>query len=330
MNPIGDREMSAPTQKKARTSGGQQAASESEIFLYEGGDVAKDLKTSLTRVRVGPQVTEIPNRAFRGFDKLVDAEFNEGLKGIGEQSFCDCRSLRKVTLPSSVTGLDNRAFLYCSSLIELQLNEGLEVIGEGAFFGCTALRSVTIPSTVTELGGGAFYNCTNLIEVQLKEGLEVIGTNEFAYCEALRSVTIPSTVTELGGGPFEDCCNLSEAIFLNGKRLLNQEFFSRGFQRDDQGLLNQGAVDEMLFVDHYGDRMFAFADCPLTTVKISIGLAVTERMARLPRDCMMSIEKRIRNLSRLEVQQDGNVLACFPVVRRPLGDEAEDSEDEAE
>jgi len=52
-------------------SGDQPATTEPEVFLlYEGGEVAEDLRISLTRVRFGPQVTEIPNGAFRGCDKL--------------------------------------------------------------------------------------------------------------------------------------------------------------------------------------------------------------------------------------------------------------------
>ena len=39
-------------------------------------------------------------------------------------------------------------------------------------------------------------------------------------------------------------------------------------------------------------------------------------MTRLPEECRLSIARRIRALHRLELTQDGNVLACFPVVRR--------------
>ncbi|EJK73352.1 hypothetical protein THAOC_05029, partial [Thalassiosira oceanica] len=79
--------------------------------------------------------------------------------------------------------------------------------------------------------------------------------------------------------------------------------------REEQGLLDQEALDEMLF-DEDGD--FAFCSCPLTTVKISIW-SVTERMARLPHKCMLSVEEKIHNMRRLELQQDGEVLACFPI-----------------
>ena len=54
-------------------------------------------------------------------------------------------------------------------------------------------------------------------------------------------------------------------------------------------------------------------------------------MASLPRACRLSVEERIHNSSRLELQQDGNVLASFPVVSRAPGDVSEDdSEDEAD
>ncbi|EJK75084.1 hypothetical protein THAOC_03207, partial [Thalassiosira oceanica] len=213
----------------------------------------------------------------------------------------------------------------CFELVELQLNEGLEIIGQGAFENCKSLRSVAVPSTVTVLYNLAFCDCSNLVEVQLNEGLGFIGGGAFHTCTALRSVTIPSTVTKLGRYAFAHCTSLSEVIFLNDKRLLNQEFFTCGFRREEQGLLDQEALDEM-FYDEDGD--FAFLSCPLTTVKISISSTVSERMAKLPRECMLSVEEKIHNLRRLDLLPDGDILVCFPVVRMAAGDEADDDQDD--
>ena len=117
-------------------------------------------------------------------------------------------------------------------------------------------------------------------------------------------------------------------ILLGGERLLNQEFLTCGVFSEEKGLLNRGALNEMLFD---GDRNFAFSGCPLTRVKISVSWALSERMARLPPECRVFIEERIRNLRRLELTQDGNVLAWFPVVRKVHDDEAEnDSDNEIE
>ncbi|EJK57122.1 hypothetical protein THAOC_22870, partial [Thalassiosira oceanica] len=338
----------------------QRAASQPEVFLlYEGGEVTEDLRRSLTHVRVGPQVKEIPNGAFRGCDTLIDLQLNEGLQVIGARAFHGCTSLIKLQFNEGVTKLGRFAFAECSSLIELHLKEGLQVIGGGAFYGCkalrsvtlpsgvtdleatfcgctnlaevclneglriigdytfklcTVLRSVTIPSNVVELGNEAFSNCGNMFNVRLNEGLQIIGTGAFFDCTALRTVALPSTVTELGTYAFHSCSNLSEVILLSGERLLNQEFVDCGFHRGV--LLDQGAMKEMLFVE---GRHFAFDGCPLTTVKISIPWAVTERMERLPQDCMLPIEERIHSLRLLEQLQDGEILACFPVVRTAAG-----------
>ena len=77
--------------------------------------------------------------------------------------------------------------------------------------------------------------------MQLNEGLRIIGSRAFQYCTALRSVAIPSTVTGLGALTFCECSNLSEVIFLDGKRLLRQEFFSSGIFSEGRGLINQEA-----------------------------------------------------------------------------------------
>jgi len=98
----------------------QQAASEPEGFLlYEGGEVAEELRSSLTHVRIAPHVNEIQNDVFSGCDTLIDLQLNEGLQVIGA-----------------------RAFHGCTSLIKLQFNEGLRNIGESAFHDCKSLPNL--------------------------------------------------------------------------------------------------------------------------------------------------------------------------------------------
>ena len=362
--------MSAPMQKKAKISGGNLAATEPEGFLlYEGGRVAEDRRSELTRVRIGAHVSRIEDGAFQGCINLIDVQLNEGLQTVGVGAFSGCTALRIVNMPSTVTKLGDKAFGDCINLAELQLNEGLQFFGDGTFAGCAALQSVTIPSTVTKLGLlafflcknladvhfnegllhigehafrkctalhitlpstvakvgiGAFGSCSNLTEVQFNEGLQNIGGEAFRDCTALQSVTIPSTVQVVAGRAFYDCRNLSEVIFLGGETLLNQEFFARGIFSEELGLLNEGALYEFVFGE---DGDFAFCRCPLTRVKISISWALSEQMVRLPPNCRVPVEERIRNLPRFELLQDGNVLACFPVVSRSPGVEADDDSD---
>ena len=313
---------------------GDQLTASEPFFLYEGGMVSEVLKQNLTRVCVAPHVTEISGGAFNRCINLAEVQLNEGLRIIGMSAFVGCTALQSVTLPSSVTELRCNAFCHCFNLAEVHWNEGLRTIGACAFEQCRSLRSAIMPSTVTELGYGAFIACGNLAEVQLNEGLQIIGKSAFFSCWALQSVTIPSTVNELCRWAFYDCgSNLSEMILLGGEGLFNQEFLDRG-NFSEEGLLNQVAIREFFFNEDF-KREHAYGDCPLDAVKISFSWALAERMARLPHECRVSVEEGIRNLirdlCRLELMQDGTVLACFPVVSRASDVETEyDSDDEAE
>jgi len=292
-------------------------ASETEVYLlYKGGEVADELRSRLTHVRVAPHVKEIPNGAFRGCIDLVVVKLNEGLQVIGDAAFAECIVLQRVAIPSTITEWGHCAFSSCRSLTNVQLCEGLKVIGKHAFEYCASLRSVTLPSTVIKLSYGAFFGCSGLIELKLNEGLQHIGADAFFLCVALQSVTIPSTVNKLDRGAFVDCMDLSEVI-LSGERFLNHEFLASGIFNKEQGLLNEGAIDKMLF-DEDGD--FAFDG---TNVKISIPWALSERLARLPHECRVSVDERIRNFRRLELTEEGNVLARFPDVSMASDDEAE-------
>ena len=101
--------MSAPTEKRAKIGGGQPAA----LHLRWGDALGRAQAETNARVRVGPQVIEIPIDAFRDCKKLIGLQFNEGLKVIGGCSFEGCTSLRSVTLPSTVTAIHDGAFLDC-------------------------------------------------------------------------------------------------------------------------------------------------------------------------------------------------------------------------
>ena len=51
-----------------------------EPFVYEGGQVAWELRHGITRVHIDPQVTDIAPSAFFGCKNLVEVLFNDGLR----------------------------------------------------------------------------------------------------------------------------------------------------------------------------------------------------------------------------------------------------------
>mmetsp|Transcript_2907 Transcript_2907/g.6490 ORF Transcript_2907/g.6490 Transcript_2907/m.6490 type:complete len:415 (+) Transcript_2907:141-1385(+) len=282
-----------------------------EPFLYDGGEISYEFRKGITCVRIGPQVTTIASGAFARCHCLTDVQFNERLQVVEDYAFEYCTELRSVTIPSTVTELGKRAFMGCRNLTEVRFSEGLRVIGDYAFASCTALRSVFLPRTATHLGRWAFHCCTNLAEVRLNEGLQAIEERSFASCGALRSLAIPSTVTRLGQHAFAVCSSLTEVFFLGSERLLNQEFLDHGHFGGERELLNHAALEEII----RPRENLAFLRCPFVMVKVPVSRALSERIQRLAHECKLSVEERIRGLPRLELMQDGNVVACFPVVR---------------
>ena len=198
---LGDSKTADTMDGNARGSKRQRVLQTGAGVSYGGGKVAKERRPELPRVRVDPQVKDIPPETFKGCVNLTAVQFEEGsLRSIGDSAFNGCKALEQVTIPSSVTTLGSGAFIYCTNLSHVQVQEGLGIIGDYAFSGCKALEQVTIPSSVTTLGNNAFNGCTNLANVQLNDGLQDIGNHAFNGCTALRSVTVPSSATKLENG----------------------------------------------------------------------------------------------------------------------------------
>ncbi|EJK76177.1 hypothetical protein THAOC_02076 [Thalassiosira oceanica] len=92
-------------------------------------------------------------------------------------------------------------------------------------------------------------------------------------------------------------------------------YIAEGFL--DSGILVGEAALNRTRINNLLSR--TFVRCQLTTIKISISLEASLRMARLPVESRRSVEGEIRDTQRLELTQNGNILISFPVIRSPTG-----------
>ena len=83
---------------------------------------------------------------------------NEGLENIGNGAFYGCSALQEIKLPVNVLTIGQESFANCKSLKKVVLNEGLESIGVMAFSGCTNLTIPSVPEG-TAVAHGAFKGC---------------------------------------------------------------------------------------------------------------------------------------------------------------------------
>ncbi len=81
---------------------------------------------------------------------------DEGITGIGINTFRNLPQLVKVALPDTLTHVGLAAFSRCEKLPEITIPDGVTGIGEDAFFDCASLAEIVIPDSVIEIGEDAF------------------------------------------------------------------------------------------------------------------------------------------------------------------------------
>ena len=81
-------------------------------------------------------------------------EIPEGVETIGDDSFENCKSIRKVILPTTMKTIESGAFTSAANLEEVVLNEGLTTVFGG--FGGSGIRTIRFPESNTTSTTGAY------------------------------------------------------------------------------------------------------------------------------------------------------------------------------
>ena len=194
---------------------------------------------------------------------------------IGDYAFYGNTSITSLTITDSVVGIGENAFCQTRSLRNLVIEPGIEALPQGFLYGCSSLESITIPfvgaeagktssdtyqypfgyifgtssytggtnveqnyygsstsymtsttyyipaslRSVTVTGGnilyGAFDGCSMLTSVTIGNSVTSIGDYAFYNCTGLTSVTIPDSVTSIGEDAFRDCTGLTSVTIGN-------------------------------------------------------------------------------------------------------------------
>ncbi|MBQ7593704.1 MAG: leucine-rich repeat protein [Synergistaceae bacterium] len=98
----------------------------------EAFSICMDLK----RVKLSPNMKEIPIACFGGDKELSDVIIPEGITKINEGAFILCEKLSRLEIPEGVKIIEFAAFEHCSSLQNLYLPQSLNFMHIGALEGC--------------------------------------------------------------------------------------------------------------------------------------------------------------------------------------------------
>ncbi len=182
---------------------------------------------------------------YKGMAKSVNVP--DGVIGIGEAAFFECRSLEQIIIPNGVMSIGDRAFSNCSSLVRIVIPVSLMNIGDRVFEDCYNLREIKYGGSKKEwqqltkkiqLGNlsdvrikcndseiGISLNIDNTLfkvsngvlekiyvvkngYLEVQDGVTGIGDKACWYCNRIKEVTLPSSVTSIGELAFYGCSDL--------------------------------------------------------------------------------------------------------------------------
>ena len=218
----------------------------------------------LTKVAIGPYVTEIGDYMFYGCTGLTEVTIPSSVVEIGECAFFGCTGLSNITIPNSVTSIGKSAFHDCTSLIDVTIPNSVTSIGESAFHGCTSLIDVTIPNSVKSMEAGVFGNCTSLTSMTIPNSVGKINAYMFEGCTSLTDVIIGSSVDNIGAGAFLGCSSLASITIPKSVYRIEYNSFD-GCSSLKTLVFEDGDIDVSLKY-HPSGANGVFCDCPLETL----------------------------------------------------------------
>lgn len=90
---------------------------------------------------------------------------------IGADAFRDCSFLTKIILPDGIKSIGDYSFCNCG-LTEFTFNDRVTKIGRHAFYNCRGLKTLYLPGMIRDIGDGAFKNCEEINRVYIKASTE--------------------------------------------------------------------------------------------------------------------------------------------------------------
>ena len=201
----------------------------------------------LTKVTIGPQVTDIPQYlfyksaivsidlanvktvgrcAFKQSTALSTVLTGSELEDLAEEAFYGCSALGAISIPNKMIEVKDRVFGQCSSLKTVSFGNSLEKIGVSSFADCIALESIELPLSFKSLSERGFYGCTSLKSVILKDGFQSVGREAFGYCWQLTSLKLPLSCSSIEEGAFSGCSAMTSITLGSITQIPGQAFFN--------------------------------------------------------------------------------------------------------
>ncbi|CAJ1950676.1 unnamed protein product [Cylindrotheca closterium] len=260
------------------------------------------------RLLMSANIVELPDRALKNWRMLVEVDFPNTVRIIGEFCFANCIKLETVRIPDSLEVIRKGAFHSCCSLTKLIWSvkqSRLRVLGEQAFICCRKIKKIETPEGVVVIGDKTFSGCTDL-EHFVMNGChgEVIGKEAFLGCLSLITAQIPSII-HIHQKAFESCPSVEFIKVSQRLRIIGQGSF-----RGCRSLRNFNFPEGLEIIENE-----AMANCTsLEFVRVPVSLVRIGTMAFSSCSSLLSVVMPPKELSRLESIGERAFESCSALV----------------
>ena len=158
--------------------------------LYINGQV-------ITNLVIPTSITSWSNdRMFRGNTGIQSVTLHPNVTSIPNNAFRDCHSITSIDLSTGLTVIPNDAFHFCYALTSVNFG-AITTIKDAAFWGCTELVSVDLPATVTSIGKDVFRDCSKFEVLTCRAVTPpTLGTGLFSGANRVTHIYVPAGSVE--------------------------------------------------------------------------------------------------------------------------------------
>lgn len=202
---------------------------------------------NLTDVKIGDQVTTIPNATFVNCTRLEKIVIGPAVTFIGDMAFGGCYALKSVTLGKAVKTIEYEAFLNCPRLYEV-INLSKLVLTAGkvtnGYVSYCAKHIYTEQKTDDLTNGDFVFNKMTVNGVEGNYLVGYVGSSDtvtlptdyngekyslygyiFSGNDKIKSVTVPEGVTALPEGLFYNCTGLESVTLPTSLKTIGDKAF---------------------------------------------------------------------------------------------------------
>jgi hypothetical protein len=261
--------------------------------------------TSLTKVNINDNITEIKSNAFQGCTGLssVSISTESKLKKINSSVFKGCTSLTNLYLPDSLTTLGDSAFEGCTSFegnttvimpgvsgYGLKIPKNITSIGSLCFKNSNiVLLGIENESKLEKISNSAFQDCQRLIFILLSNAkkLTEIGSKSFYNCPSLcgydKTLLLPDSLQTIGDEAFYGCMNVQKLSLPSSLKKLGNLCLATGTSSTKITINKELSTPPVFTLKGYDDKTSlplgnpAASDSSTTIPKLSIHIDVVSK-----------------------------------------------------